>query len=547
MSQEARPALAPTTSLFPESAPASGASLATWIGFFAMCLGMFMAILDIQVVVTSLPTIQAALEVDKSLISWVQTAYLIAEVIAIPLTGFLTRALTMRGLFVIALGVFTLASAACAASTSFDMLITARVVQGFAGGMLIPLVFSAVFLLFPIRQQGIATTIAGVLAVLAPTVGPVVGGWITETWSWPWLFLINLGPGVLALVAVAACLNREEPDFGRLRALDLLSLLFLALGLAALEIGLKEAPERGWISGIVVGLLAIAVLSGASFVHRTLGHAREKGPTPPLVDLTLLQNRDFAVGCVLSFVFGIGLFGSVYLMPVFLGFVRDHGAFGIGQIMLVTGAAQLLAAPIVVQLERRFDARLLTASGFALFALGLGMSAFQTRLTDFEEMFWPQVIRGSAIMLCLLPPTRIALGLLPPERVADGSGLFNLMRNLGGAIGLALIDTVIYARAPVHGEMLAERLKLGDIEAGRIVGLPDGIMTGEPITEVSASMEAAVRPLLEKAGLVAAINEAWALLATLTVLGLIALLFVTRQRPATVEPAEEEEALKEAA
>ncbi|MEM7045265.1 MAG: MFS transporter, partial [Pseudomonadota bacterium] len=184
----------------------AAATLAVWLGFFAMCAGMFMAILDIQVVVTSLPTIQAALGVEKSLISWVQTAYLIAEVIAIPLTGFLTRALTMRGLFVAALGLFTLASAACAASTSFSMLVTARVVQGFAGGMLIPLVFSAVFLLFPVRQQATATTIAGVLAVLAPTVGPIVGGWITETWSWPWLFLINLGPGVLALVIVATCL-----------------------------------------------------------------------------------------------------------------------------------------------------------------------------------------------------------------------------------------------------------------------------------------------------------------------------------------------------
>ncbi len=516
------------------------ATAATWAGFFAMCLGMFMAILDIQVVVTSLPTIQAALGVEKDLISWVQTAYLVAEVIAIPLTGFLTRAFTMRGLFVVALGLFTLASAACAASTGFTALVAARVVQGFAGGMLIPLVFSAVFLLFPVRLQAVATTIAGVLAVLAPTVGPVVGGWITETWSWPWLFLINLGPGVLAVLAVAACLEAEKPDLARLRALDLAALLLLALGLAALEIGLKEAPARGWTSPMVAGLLALALLSGAGFVRRVLKSAADAGPDPPLVDLTLLKNRDFAIGCLLSFVFGIGLFGSVYLMPVFLGFVRGHGAFGIGQVMLVTGIAQLLAAPIAVQLERRIDARLLTAFGFALFALGLAMSSAQTKDTDFEEMLWPQILRGAAIMFCLLPPTRLALGLLPPERVADGSGLFNLMRNLGGAIGLALIDTVIFSRAPVHGLALAERLTQGDVEAGRIVGLPDGIMTGEPIGEISASMEAAVRPLLEKAGLVAAINEAWALLAVLTALALIALFFLPARRPAGSDAARED-------
>ena len=181
----------------------------------------------------------------------------------------------------------------------------------------------------------------------------------------------------------------------------------------------------------------------------------------------------------------------------------------------------------------------MTACGFALFALGLALSCTQTRETDFDEMFWPQAVRGAAIMFCLLPPTRLALGLLPPESVADGSGLFNLMRNLGGAIGLALIDTVIYTRAPVHGEALAERLRQGDIEAGRIVGLPDGIMRGEPIGEITASMEAAVRPLLEKAGLVAAINEAWAMLAVMTFLGLSALLFVSKPRAASPKAADE--------
>ena len=164
-------------------------STATWIGFAMMCIGMFMAILDVQVVATSLPTIQRALNIAQDQMSWVQTSYLIAEIIAIPLTGFLTRAFTMRWLFVIAVSAFTLASIACALSGSFETLILWRVVQGFSGGTLIPAVFSAVFLIFPLRLQSVATTIAGVLAVLAPTVGPVVGGWLTETYSWQWLFL----------------------------------------------------------------------------------------------------------------------------------------------------------------------------------------------------------------------------------------------------------------------------------------------------------------------------------------------------------------------
>src|SRR6478609_9268637 len=165
--------------------------LPVWTGFMAMCAGMFMAILDIQVVATSLPTIQSALEISPDQMSWIQTAYLIAEVVAIPLTGFLTRLLTMRWLFVIAISLFVAASAGCAASGSFGELVAWRVLQGFSGGTLIPSVFSAVFILFPNERQALATTIAGVLAVLAPTIGPIVGGWLTQTYSWHWLFLIN--------------------------------------------------------------------------------------------------------------------------------------------------------------------------------------------------------------------------------------------------------------------------------------------------------------------------------------------------------------------
>jgi len=502
---------------------ARAVSPAVWAGFGAMCLGMFMAILDVQVVVTSLPEIRDALGIAPDRMSWVQTAYLIAEVIVIPLTGALTRVLGMRGLFVAALSSFTLASVGCAASGDFGTLVAWRVVQGFAGGVLIPLVFSAVFLLFPFRLQGVATTIGGVLAVLAPTVGPLVGGWITATWSWHWLFLINVPAGVVAVAVAHRALAAGPADPSEARALDWASLGLMALALACLEIGLKEAPERGWTSGLVLGLFAVLAASGAAFVRRTLAAAR------PVVDLRALADRDFAVGCWLSFALGAGLYGSTYLMPVFLAFVRGHGSLRIGEIMLVTGLAQLLTAPVAVALERRFDARLLTACGFGLFALGLGLSAFDTRRTDFAEMVLPQVLRGGAIMLCLLPPTRLALGHLPPARVADASGLFNLMRNLGGAIGLALIDTVIYSRAPVHAQAIVARLKAGDVGTARDIGLPAGLVTGQPIDTVTPLMESIARPFVEKAAYASAIDEAWAMLAALMVLGLVALPLATRR------------------
>jgi DHA2 family multidrug resistance protein len=495
------------------------AHAATWFGFVLMCLGMFMAILDIQVVATSLPTIQDALAISRDAMSWIQTAYLIAEVIAIPLTGWLTRVLTLRWLFVIAIVLFTIASIGCAFSVNFLTLVSFRVLQGFAGGTLIPAVFSAVFLLFPIRLYPVATTMAGIVAVLAPTVGPVVGGWITETWSWQWLFLINVAPGVLAAIATPFLLPRGRPRLANLATLDGISLALMAVALASLEIGLKQAPHDGWLSSLCLILFLLSTAAATVFTIRTLKAKH------PIVDLSTLKNRSFAIGCVLSFCLGVGLFGSVYLMPVFLAYVRHHGALEIGTIMLVTGVAQLVTAPVAGALESRLDPRWLSAVGFGVFALGLGCSAFQSRVADFDEMFWPQVLRGVAIMFCLLPPTRLALGTLAPKEVPDASGLFNLMRNLGGAIGIALIDTILYGRTGGHAEALRDRLIAGDITAAHAIGLDPELFTHRPPGVSDATVEAYLRPMVEKAAFALSTNEAWALLACVALLGLLLVSF----------------------
>jgi len=490
-------------------------AIATWAGFLLMCVGMFMAILDIQVVATSLPTIQRALAISPDAMSWIQTAYLIAEVIAIPLTGLITRVLSLRWLFVTAVSVFTIASVGCAVSGGFAMLLAFRIVQGFSGGVLIPAVFAAVFLLFPPRLHGLATMIAGIVAVLAPTIGPVVGGWITATWSWPWLFLINVVPGLIAAAATPLLLPRQHTDFGELEKLDVTSLVLLAAALASLEIGLKQAPSHGWLSPLCIGLLLASAAGIAASIHRTLR------ATHPVLRLQTLRRRSFAIGCALSFCLGVGLFGSVYLMPVFLAFVRRHDAFEIGTIMLVTGGAQLLAAPLAAMLEVRIGARILTAAGFALFALGLGLSALQPRTADFDEMLWPQIVRGIAIMFCLLPPTRFALGALPQAEVADASGLFNLMRNLGGAIGIALVDTILYGRSGIHAEEFRARLLAGDLSAAKAIGLDPSLLLNRPPGPPDDAAIAFVRPMVEKASLALCVNEAWAMLACVALAGLL--------------------------
>jgi DHA2 family multidrug resistance protein len=494
---------------------ADNPAIAPWAGFLLMCLGMFMAILDIQVVATSLPTIKEAFDISADAMSWIQTAYLIAEVIAIPLTGLFTRVLTLRWLFVSAITLFTVASLGCAFGSSFGSLIAFRVVQGFAGGALIPAVFSAVFLLFPTRLHATATTVGGVVAVLAPTIGPVVGGWITATYSWHWLFLINVIPGLVAAAATPFLLPRQDPRVADLAKLDGISVGLAAVALASLEIGLKDAPHNGWLSPHCAGLFLGSAACAAIFIHRTLR------VSDPVVDLSTLKERSFAVGCALSFCLGVGLFGSVYLMPVFLAFVRGHDAFEIGTIMLVTGLAQLVTAPFAAVLESRLGARSLTGIGFALFAVGLAMSAKQTRLADFDEMLWPQVVRGIAIMFCLLPPTRLALGSLSEIQVPDASGLFNLMRNLGGAIGIAVIDTVLYARSEFHAEIFRDRLLAGDATAAQAIGLSKELFAKRLPGPPDAQAVAFVRPMIEKASLALSVNEAWAVLAWVALLGLL--------------------------
>jgi MFS transporter, DHA2 family, multidrug resistance protein len=241
----------------------------------------------------------------------------------------------------------------------------------------------------------------------------------------------------------------------------------------------------------------------------------------PVLRLEPLKRRSFAVACALSFCLGVGLFGSVYLMPVFLGLVRRHNAFEIGTIMLVTGLAQLAAAPLAAILEKRVGSLRLSALGFALFAFGLAMSYVQPRTADFDEMFWPQIVRGVAIMFCLLPPMHIALGELPDSEVADASGLFNLMRNLGGAIGIALIDTILYGRSVIYGEALRVRLLAGDVTAATAIGLDPRLLLERASRPPTDAEIAYVRPLVERASLALSVNEAWLMLAGVAIMALL--------------------------
>ena len=519
--------LAPATR--PSVEAAERAPLRTWIGFLAMCFGMFMAILDIQVVASSLPDIQTAFNISLDRLSWVQTAYLTAEVIAIPLTGRLTRLLSLRLLFMVAIGGFSLSSLGCAFSNDYWPFIAWRVLQGFCGGAVIPAVFTAGFEFFSERQRLLAAALAGLFAMLAPSLGPVVGGYITDTYSWHWLFLINPGPGLLVLLLVASMGVEERPDWRILGRLDYPGAGLLALALGAFQILLKEGPGRDWSGSVVWTLIALSLAPGVAVIRRCL---RRK---EPVVEVTLLGERHFAASCLLSFVLGMGLYASVYLLPLFLGLVRGHTPLEIGEIMIVGGVAQLLAAPVAAAAEKRYNPVLLTAIGYALFAAGLIADAWLGYESDFRALFWPQVLRGVAVMFCLLPTTTIALNGRHEDHLANASALFNLLRNLGGALGIALVDTILARRPPAIIADLVARLKAGDPTAAALVGLPVDKFHNQTMGPIDEATRETVAALVERTALVISFNEAWLLLGILFALSLGALLFM-RNRPSPVPP-----------
>ena len=481
-----------------------------WLGFVGLCIAMFMAVLDIQIVITSLHVIDEALKIGADRMSWVQTSYLIAEIVTIPLTGLLMRVMSLRKLVIAATCLFTLASIACAMSTSFEMLVSFRVLQGAAAGVLMPTVFTAVFLLFrPGTEQAIATVVGGVVAVIAPSMGPIIGGLITENLSWHWLFLINAGPGLITILLALTCLPREKMQLNLLKHLDVVSLIFIAVSLAALEIGLKQAPDMGWFTPVTLALFGtFAVLMWLTVIR-----------PDPAVDFSLFRDRHLAYGCALSFILGIGLYGSVYVLPVFLSLVRYMGPVEIGLVVLVTGLAQLVSAPLSVVLDRVVPPRLLSVIGFGMFGVGLLMSGFETRQSGYDELFWPQVVRGVALGLCIVPVTRFALGFLPRERVSDASGLYNLCRALGGVIGIALIDTILFSRSAEHADRIKDLMTADPEAAARMmqIGVDELPDAEDPLGLMG------VMDMIQETSVTLAVNEAWLMMGGLTLIALILL------------------------
>jgi DHA2 family multidrug resistance protein len=438
------------------AAPDAARRRRDWIAFMAITVGSFVAILDVQIVASSIDQIRAGLSASVDEIQWVQTSYLIAEIIAIPLSGYLAPMMSTRVFFTIAAVGFTLSSLACGFAWNLASMIVFRALQGFLGGGLIPALFATLFLLFTNqRDRTLSQVVAGMTTLLAPAIGPTFGGWITDALSWRWLFLINFVPGIGCALVVWAMLDIDKPNPKMLKNLDIYGALFLAMFLGGLEYTLDDGPRHDWFDdGAVTASALLAVVGGTLFFWRAFA-ARQ-----PIVDLRTFKDRNFAVTSLVSALLGISVFTLNYITPVFLAEVGGYNAQQIGSVMMVSGLIMILVSPLVIQLEKFLDPRVTIAIGVLLVAAGSYANTALTEDWGGAQFLLPQALRGAGMIFSFVPMTNLALGTLPPQELNNASGLYAATRNLGGAIGLAMVATLVNQRSWSHWQALAERTRM---------------------------------------------------------------------------------------
>lgn len=438
--------------------------------FALMSVGMFMAILDIQIVASSLSQIQAGLGASNDEIAWVQTSYLVAEVVMIPLSGFLSRALSIRWIFSLSCAGFTLASVLCAMVTTIEGMIAARALQGFLGGAMIPTVFASSMLIFGRKKQAVVMMTISLLVTLAPTIGPSLGGWLTEFVSWHWLFLVNVVPGIIITVSVALLVKVDEPHFALLKKTDILGALALAIVCGGTVFMLEDGPRVQWFDEPAIRWAAMAVVAFALLLTWRLMKAEV-----PIVDLKPFKNPTFAAGALMGGVFGMALYGLVYLYPLFLARVAGLSSGQIGTTVFVTGLAMCLTSPLAAYAGTKIDQRFLAALGFVMLAVSNWMMSYITNEWRLEQMILPQILRGSGAMFCMLSVSTMSFAALPSNLMKDASGLFTLVRNTGGAFGIAGINIIINNRSNFHQARLAEWMNVGRDEIAARLEMLEGL------------------------------------------------------------------------
>jgi len=433
--------------------PVGEPSRRDWIAVMSAMLGAFMAVLDIQITNSSLKDIQGALSATLEEGSWISTSYLVAEIIMIPLTAWLVQLLSARRLAVwVSIG-FLISSLLCSFAWNLESMIVFRALQGFTGGALIPLAFTLTLIKLPESQRAKGMALFAITATFAPSIGPTLGGWLTENWGWEYIFYINVPPGLVMIAGLLYGLEKKKPHWELLKSTDYAGIVTLAAGLGCLQVFLEEGHRKDWLeSSLIVELGVVALLSLILFVILQLSRPN------PLINLGILRERNFGLTSVASLGMGLGLYGSIYLLPLYLAQIQQYNALQIGQVIMWMGIPQLFLIPLVPKLMKIIPPKWLCAAGFALF--GLSSFASGALNPDFAgDQFHPiQIIRAIGQPMIMVTISLIATAYVQPQDAGSASSLFNILRNLGGAIGIALLATLLDSRTKVYFDYLREAL-----------------------------------------------------------------------------------------
>jgi DHA2 family multidrug resistance protein len=424
-----------------------------WIAIFGAILGAFMAVLDIQITNAALKDIQGGIAASLDEGTWISTGYLVAEIVTIPLSAWLADIFSTKRYLIANCALFLVFSMLCGMSDSLAMMVICRAGQGFTGGVFIPLALTIVLRCLPPSKQPIGLALFGVTATFAPAIGPTVGGWLTDTLSWHWIFYINLFPGLLMMWMIWYGLRRGPMHLERLARGDWPGIVAMAIGLGSLITVLEEGQRKDWFGDpMIVELSIAAAIFIPAFLFFELRHKE------PFINLRLLIQPAFASASAMGFVLGLTLYGTVYLLPVYLAQIRGYDALQIGEVIMWLGLPQLFIFPIIPAVMRRVDPRLMVAFGLVLFAASCFMNAHLTHEWGIEELRWSQLVRAVGQPFIMVPLSGLSAGSLPDRDQAQGSAIFNIMRNLGGSVGIAMLATYLTVREHFHFSVIAERL-----------------------------------------------------------------------------------------
>jgi len=488
------------------------------LAFIGMALGMFLAVLNIQIVGSSFDQIKAGLAAGPEEVSWVLTSALIAEVIMIPMSGWLSRLMSTRWLFTgCALG-FGGASIGCALATNIEQMIFFRAAQGFMGGGLAPMIWAAIYVSFPRRYQGYLLAIVSLLGTSAVALGPSLGGWISEEASWPWLFYFSVPFAVLSAVLVFFFVDFDEPDWTIFEDIDLPGILLMATFFMCLLVVLEEGRRQDWLeSRLILALSAISVVSGFLFVWRELTCSK------PLIDLRVFGYLNFSVGAFYVAVFGAGMFVPLYLLPLFLSRILGLNTWQIGSMIVVLGISMMVSGFFMPYLMRTFSLRAIAVVGFGMMALGTWFQAQLNFDTGFVELLLPQILRGAATQMCFLSMVGLAVGTLPEQQVKSGTALFQLTMRLGAAVCVAIANNYLFIRTRYHYHEIRESVSVGNPAAMETLARLDSsraALLGDSPWALMASLQR-YAAIGEREAMILAFNEVTAFVAVCLAVSII--------------------------